>query len=406
VRGIQQNHGMSTSPRIPGRRFLHSPGPTHLPDEVLDAMHRQPMDLVDPRLAETIEACEAGLKRLLGTTTAEVFMYAANGHGAWEAVIENLLPQGAAVLIPGTGHFSDSWALQCSTLGRRVIRTPWVEGAPIDPQAVQAALRNDRERDIRAVFAVHTDTASGVTSDIDGLRAAIDAEQHPAVLVVDAVASLGAAPLAMDTQRIDLVVGASQKGLMLPPGLSFVAVGPAAAALSQHNPSPRFYWDWSRRAGKMAYQKFCGTPPLPLLMALEAGLKLLFSEGIDNVHARHRWLSGAVHAAVQAWSREGHIDFFCDRAAARSVSVTAIRTAAGIDPEAIRTVAREHFQVSVAGGLGPLAGRVFRIGHLGDLNPAMVLGALAGVEAAMLTLGVPFGRDGVQRAVEHLATSR
>lgn len=389
--------------RIPGRRFLHSPGPTHLPDEVLDALHRQPMDLADPRLADALDECDNGLRRLLGTQAAEVFMYAANGHGAWEVVIENLLPPGAAVLVPGTGHFSDSWALQCEALGRRTLRTPWVEGQPIDPQALRAALDADRAREIVAVFVVHTDTASSVTSDLDALRRALDDSGHPALFVVDAVASLGAAPLAMDAQRIDLVVGASQKGLMLPPGLGFVAVGPAAAEVAQRNPAPRFYWDWGRRAGKLPYQKFCGTPPLPLVMAMQAGLRLLWQEGLDAVHRRHRVLASAVQAAVQAWASEGALDFFCTVPAARSVSVTAIRTAAGVDPDAIRSVARERFQVSIAGGLGPLAGRAFRIGHLGDLNAPMVLGALAGVEATLLHLGVPFGRDGVARAVDLLA---
>ena len=392
-----------TSTRIPGRGFLHSPGPTHLPDEVLDAMHRQPLDLIDPRLTATVAACDDGLKRLVGTAQGEIFMYASNGHGAWEVVVENLLPMGASVLIPGTGHFSDSWALQTNALGRQAVRTPWREGHPIDPQELEAVLRDDREHRIVAVFAVHTDTASSVTSDLDAMRRAIDAAGHPALFVVDAVASLGAAPLAMDAQRIDVLVGASQKGLMLPPGLGFVAVGPAAMAVSRRNDAPRFYWDWTRRSGALAYQKFCGTPPLPLVMALEAGLSLLFKEGLDRVHARHRLLSSAVHAAVQAWSVAGAVDFFCDVPAARSVSVTAIKTAPGIDPDALRTVARERFQVSVAGGLGPLAGRAFRIGHLGDLNAPMVLGALAGVEAAMLSLGIPFGRDGVQRAVDVLA---
>ena len=392
-----------TSTRSPGRGFLHSPGPTHLPDEVLDAMHRQPLDLIDPRLTATVAACDDGLKRLVGTTQGEIFMYASNGHGAWEVVIENLLPMGASVLIPGTGHFSDSWALQTTALGRHAVRTPWREGQPIDPQELEAVLRDDREHRIVAVFAVHTDTASSVTSDLDAMRRAIDAAGHPALFVVDAVASLGAAPLAMDAQRIDVVVGASQKGLMLPPGLGFVAVGPEAMAVSRRNTAPRFYWDWSRRSGPLAYQKFCGTPPLPLVMALEAGLSLLFKEGLEAVHARHRLLSGVVHAAVQAWSQGGGVDFFCPLPAARSVSVTAIKTAPGVDPDAIRTVARERFQVSVAGGLGPLAGRAFRIGHLGDLNAPMVLGSLAGVEAAMLSLGIPFGRDGVQRAVDVLA---
>lgn len=391
--------------RIPGRRFLHAPGPTHLPDEVLDAMHRQPMDLADPRVAATIADCEAGLKQLIATTGAEVYLYAANGHGAWEVVIENLLPPAAAVLIPGTGHFSDSWALQCEALGRRAVRTPWREGHPIDAQDVEAALRDDAAHEIVAVFAVHTDTASGVTSDLDAIRAAIDASGHPALFVVDAVATLGAAPLAMDAQRIDVVVGASQKGLMLPPGIGFVAVGPRAHEVSQANPAPRFYWDWGRRGGPLAYRKFCGTPPLNLLYGMRAGLELLFREGVAQVHERHRRLAGAVHAAVQAWSREGALDFYCRVPQARSVSVTAV-TVAGHDPEAIREAARERFEVGIAGGLGPLAGRVFRIGHLGDLNAAMVLGALAGIEAALLSVGVPFGRDGVQRAIDALVPPR
>lgn len=394
------------TPRIPGLRFLHSPGPTHLPDAVLAAMHRQSMDLADPRVDACIAACEAGLRTLLATR-AEVFFYAANGHGAWEVVIQNLLAPDAAALVPGTGHFSDSWALQCEALGRAVVRTPWVEGRPIDPQAVADALRADLGAAggprIAAIFMVHTDTASGVTSDVGAVRAAIDAAGHPALLVVDAVATLAAMPLAMDAGCVDVVVGASQKGLMLPPGLGFVAVGEAALALSARNPAPRFYWDWGRRRGAESYRKFCGTPPLQLMYGLEAALGLLFEEGLDAVYARHRGLAGAVQAAVEAWAGEGALGFFCTEPAARSVSVTAIRTAPGVDPDAIRRVARERFQVSVAGGLGPLAGRAFRIGHLGDLSPPMVLGALGGVQAALVSLGVPVGRDGVAAAVDFIA---
>lgn len=389
---------------LTGTRFLHSPGPTHLPDAVLAAMARQPMDLADPRVADTIAACEHGLRRLLQTTAGEVFFYAANGHGAWEASIQNLLAPGAAALVPGTGHFSDSWALQCEALGREALRTPWVEGRPIDAGAVEAALRADRGHRIAALFMVHTDTASGITSDIDAVRAAIDATGHPALLVVDAVASLGAAPLAMDVQRIDAVVGASQKGLMLPPGVGFVAANAAARAVAEANPTPRFYWDWTRRAGAMPYQKFCGTPPLNLMAGMEAGLALLAAEGLEAVFARHRRLAGAVQAAVAAWSAGGGVDFFCPEPAARSVSVTAIRTAEGVDPDAIRRVAREDFDVAIAGGLGPLAGRVFRIGHLGDVNVPMVLGALAGVQAAFERLGVPYGRDGVAAAIDAIAS--
>ena len=391
--------------RITGHRFLHSPGPTRVPDEVAHAMSRQPMDLADPRVAQTIEACETGLRRVLGTASAEVFMYAANGHGAWEAAIVNLLAPGAAVLIAGTGHFSESWAVQAEALGARVVRTAWVEGEAIDASAVEQALRADREHAIVAVFAVHTDTASSLTSDLVALRAAIDAAGHPALFVVDVVASLAAAPFAMGALRADVAIGASQKGLMVPPGLSFVAVNAAAMAVAQRNPAPRFYWDWVRRRGDLPYRKFCGTPPQSLLAGLEAALALIAREGLDRVHARHRLMADAVHAAVGAWSESGALAFFGRVPATRSVSVTTLLTAPGIEPEAVRALAREHFQVAIAGGLGPLTGRVLRIGHLGDTNPAMILGCLAGLEAAFEVCGVPIGSGGVRRAVEVFARS-
>jgi len=394
---------MHTTPRIPGQRFLHSPGPTRLPDEVLHAMGRQPMDLADPRLDPIIAACEAGLKRLLHTDQSDVLMYAANGHGAWEAVIVNLLGPGRAALIPGTGHFSESWAIQTEALGCKVVRTPWAEGLPIDVAAVEQALRDDTQRKIVAVFAVHTDTASGVTSDLQALRLAIDASGHPALFVVDVVASLGVVPFEMDALRADVVIGASQKGLMLPPGLGFVAINERARVSAEANPTPRFYWDWGRRRDALSYRKFCGTPPMNLLFGLQASLQLIFAEGLDAVFARHRLLAGAVHAAVQGWSEGGALGFFCQEPARRSHSVTAVAVRPGVDPEALRSVARERFQVALSGGLGPLAGRVFRIGHMGDINAAMVLGALGGVESALRTQGIPIGQGGVQRAVEFLA---
>ena len=391
--------------RITGHRFLHSPGPTRVPDEVAHAMSRQPMDLADPRVVQTIAACEAGLRRVLGTASAEVFMYAANGHGAWEAAIVNLLAPGAAVLIAGTGHFSESWAVQAEALGARVVRTAWVEGEAIDAGAVEQALRDDREHAIVAVFAVHTDTASSLTSDLVALRAAIDAAGHPALFVVDVVASLAAAPFAMDALRADVAIGASQKGLMVPPGLSFVAVNAAAMAIAKRNPAARFYWDWVRRQGDLPYRKFCGTPPQSLLAGLEAALVLIDREGLAQVHARHRLMADAVHAAVGAWSESGGVRFFGRLQQTRSVSVTTLLTAPGIEPEAVRALARERFQVAIAGGLGPLTGRVLRIGHLGDTNPAMILGCLAGLQAAFQACGVPVGSAGVQRAIEVFAGS-
>ena len=389
--------------RIPGRRFLHSPGPTPVPDEVLWAMSRQPMDLGDPRLARTIAACEQGLKQLLRTEAGEVFLYAANGHGVWEAAVENLLPLGGTALVPGTGHFSESWAVQTEALGRRVVRTPWVQRQPIDVDAVVRALREDTARAIAAVFVVHTDTSSGITSDLAALRAVIDATGHPALFVVDVVASLGAAPFDMDALRADVVIGASQKGLMCPPGVGFVAVGPRAMEVARANPAPRFYWDWVRRQSELSYRKFCGTAPQSLVAGLEAALGLLFTEGLEAVFERHRRLAGAVHAAVQAWGSAGALGFYAAQPASRSVSVTTVTVPAGTDVDALRAVARERFQVAFAGALGPLAGQAFRIGHLGDQNPAAILGCLAGIEAAMSVRGIPHGRGGVEAAVAALA---
>ena len=393
------------SPRIPGERLLHAPGPTHIPDEVLNAMHRQPMDHADPRLDATIASCEAGLRRLLGTAEAELFLYAANGHGVWEAVGENLLAPGDTALIPATGHFSEQWALLLEATGRRALRTPWRPGYPIDPDSVEEMLRADTARAIAAVFIVHTDTASGITHDVAAIRAAIDAAGHPALLVVDVIASLAAIPFSMDALGADVAVGASQKGLMSPPGMGFVAVGPRAAAAAARNAAPRYYWDWNRRRGPYSYQKFCGTPPQNLLYGVEAALALIEREGIDNIVARHASLARAVHAAVECWASEGALALHCRVPAARSASVTTIEVREGVDAEALRTVARERFQVAFAGGLGPFHGKAIRIGHLGDLNAAMILGCLAGVEAAMLALGIPFGRDGVGRAAASLALS-
>jgi alanine-glyoxylate transaminase/serine-glyoxylate transaminase/serine-pyruvate transaminase len=394
---------MNSNPRIPGMRLLHSPGPTRVPDEVIAAMARQPMDLSDPRVARVIAVCESGIKRLLKTERAEVFFYSANGHGGWEAVIANLVGPGTSILLPGTGHFSDSWAAQVEAFSGRVVRTPFIEGQPIDPAAVEAALREDVDHRIAAVFAVHTDTASGTTSDLAAIRRAIDAARHPALYVVDVVASLAAAPFAMDALGANVAMGASQKGLMLHPGLAFVAADERALDAAKRNSTPRFYWDWERRRSELGYRKFCGTPPLALLAGMEAALGLIDAEGLENVQARHARLAGAVHAAVERWSRAGAVRLFTKVASARSVSVTAVEVANGVDPEALRTVAREQFQVAIAGGLGPLSGRVFRIGHLGDMNEAMILGCLAGVEAAMRVQRIPFESGGVDAAVAALA---
>ena len=388
--------------RVPGRRFLHTPGPTHVPDEVIHAMSRQPMDMADSRLDHTVAAVENGLRRLLDTK-ADVFVYSANGHGAWEAVIANLIGPGQKALIPGTGHFSEAWAAQTEGMGGKVVRTPWIEGFPIDARVVEEILRADTAHEIVALFAVHTDTASGITSDMQALRAALDSTGHPALFVVDVVASLGAAAFSMDALRANVVLGASQKGLMCPPGLGFVAVDSHAMEVCKNNPTPRFYWDWRLRKSDISYMKFCGTPPQSLLMGMEAALGLIFLEGVEQVVARHRLVANMVHAAVQSWSAGGALQFFGKVPDTRSTSVTSIAVGPNVDPEALRTIARERFQVSIAGGLGPLYGRVFRIGHLGDMNAPMLLGCLAAIEAAMTVQGIPYGPGGMDAAIRCLA---
>ncbi len=388
--------------RIPGRRLLHSPGPTPIPDEVLHAMMRQPMDMGDPRLDTIIADCESGLRAVLGSAQADVFFYGANGHGAWEAAIINLLAPGKLALVPGTGHFSESWALQTEALGREVRRTPWHEGWPIDVAAVEQALRDDTQHQIAAVFVVHTDTSSGITSALAPLRAALDATRHPALLVADVVASLASESFDMDTLGVDVALGASQKGLMCPPGLGFLAMNARAFQVVQANPTPRYYWDCVLRKSPLAYRKFCGTPPQNLLAGLQAALALLQQEGMSKVLARHQRHRALVHAAVTGWGQGGALGFFGRDPASRSAAVTTITVPAGTDVDALRAVAREDFQVAFAGALGPLQGRAFRLGHLGDQNPANVLGCLAAVEAALQVQGLPIG-SGVQRAAALLA---
>jgi len=389
--------------QYPGVRFLHSPGPTHLPKAVTDAMASQPMDTSDPRGEAAIAACEQGIRKLLNSKHADVFLYGANGHGGWEAVNVNVAAPGQSVLVAGTGHFSESWAVMAEGVGIKVVRTAYREGYPMDIDAIEQVLRDDKNHEIVAVFAVHTDTASATTHDMAAVRRAIDAAKHPALFVVDVVASLAATPFSMDEVGANVVVGASQKGLMSAPGLAFCAVDERAMKVAQSNPMPRFYWDWVKRKSTMGYGKFCGTPPQNLLLGTEAALSLIEQEGIENVYARHRRLAKAVHAAVDCWAQAGKMSFLCKVPEARSVAVTAIEVTKDIDPEAIRKVARQDFQLALAGGLGPFAGRVFRIGHLGNLNEPMILGCLAAAEATFNKMGIPIGKNGMQSAIDSLS---
>lgn len=381
-------------------QMLHTPGPTLVPDAVREAMGRPSMDLSDPRLEALVRDCETGLAALMGTTQADVLMYAANGHGAWEAAIINLLAPGAEVLVAGSGFFAEAWAIHVEALGGRARRTPIRPGRALDPAAIETALRADTEQRIVAVFAVHTDTASGATSDIAAVRQAMDRAGHPALLVADVIASLAATPFRMDEWRVNVAIGGSQKALMLPPGLSFTAVDAQALEVARANPTPRAYWDWDKRKSPLLYRKFCGTPPQGLLLGLRAALNLVRSEGEAEVFARHRRVAAMVHAAVARWSEGGKLRLFVTEPAERSSSVTTIAVDAGVDVEAMRALARDRYQLALAGGLGPYAGKMFRIGHLGAVHPGMILGALGAVEAALRDCGIPIGEGALHCAVQ------
>jgi alanine-glyoxylate transaminase / serine-glyoxylate transaminase / serine-pyruvate transaminase len=390
---------------IVGHEFLHAPGPTHIPERVLAAMHRQPLDLVDVRLKEVARTVFADLKAVFGTA-GHVFLYAANGHGGWEAALTNVCAPGDAVLIPEIGHFSNTWADHARALGldAQVIAGDWRRA--IDPGEIEARLRADRAGRIKAVLAVQIDTGTGIASDVAAVRAAIDAAGHPALLIADTIASLGAMPFAMDAWGVDVAVAASQKALMCPPGLALVAANARALAVSAKLPRHQRYWDWGPRLGDESYLKFGGTMPEHLMFGLREALDIVQEQGLEAIFRRHRRIAGAVHRAVEAWSEAGALAFNALVPAERAVSVTAIRTGEGVDANRLRTHARETLGVAVAGGLGALQGHAFRIGHLGDLTEAGVLGCLGALEIAMAELQVPHGRGGLHAAVAHLVAAR
>jgi alanine-glyoxylate transaminase/serine-glyoxylate transaminase/serine-pyruvate transaminase len=388
-----------------GHEFLHSPGPTHIPDRVLNAMRRQPLDLVDKRLKQIAKSCFEDLREVL-RTSGNVFVYAANGHGGWEAALANICVPGDTVLVPEIGHFSNSWADHARALGieTEVIAGDWRHA--IDPQQIEDHLRRDREGRIKAVLAVQIDTGTGIVSDIPAIRAAIDAVGHPALLVADTIASLAAMPFEMDAWGVDVAVAASQKALMCPPGLTILAANERALQACSRLARRHRYWDWEQRLGDEYYTKFCGTMPEQHLFGLREALDLIKEQGLPAIFERHRRIAGAVYRALEVWSEGGALSFNAPIPDQRSVSVTAVRTAATVDADRLRTYARETLGVSVAGGLGALQGKAFRIGHLGDINEPMILGCLAALEVAFIELAIPHGANGVRAAAEYLAGER
>jgi alanine-glyoxylate transaminase/serine-glyoxylate transaminase/serine-pyruvate transaminase len=329
-------------------------------------------------------------------------MYTGSGHGAWEASLSNLLSPGDTILLLESGYFSDEWAKMAKALKVevRAVAADWRHG--VDIAAVKAALAEDATHAIKAVCVVHNETATGMFIPIPEVRAAIDATGHPALLLVDTISSLGSLDFRMDEWKIDTVVGGSQKGLMLPTGLSFTAVSPKGMAAHEHAKLGRYYFDWTVMLARNP-QSFVGTIPVNFFYGLKESLRLLEEEGLSNVFARHHRLGEAVRRAVQVWAGNNGPQLFCTNPGRYSDSVTAVMMPEGHDAEAIRRTTRHRFNVSLGGGLGKLGGKVFRIGHLGDLNEPMVLGALSAVEMALRMNDVPHGKGGVDAAMDYLA---
>ena len=385
-----------------GPNFLMAPGPTRVPDRVLQAMHRPAVEINAPDFVALSRSCIDDLKPVF-RTTGEVFIYIANGHGAWEAVLANTLSPGDRVLVADTGVFSRLWGEMAQAMGAEVVHAANEPRHGIAPESVERQLRADRAERIKAVLAVHTETMNGVTSDLRAVREAIDAASHPALFMVDVVASLGCTDVRMDDWGIDVAVGASQKGLMSPPGLSFSAVGPRALAASEHARIPRVYWDWKQRQGEEGYTWFSGTPPVHLLYALREALDMLREEGLDAAFARHQRLADAVRAALGAWGERGDIEINALVPAERSNSVTSVIVPEGDGAGEVFRLCRDRLNVSLGIGLGEFKGRSFRIAHMGDVNDATVLGTLAAVETAFRVCEVPHAPGGVDAAIASLA---
>jgi alanine-glyoxylate transaminase / serine-glyoxylate transaminase / serine-pyruvate transaminase len=375
-----------------GRHFLQIPGPTNVPDRVLRAIDRPTIDHRGPEFAQLGRSILDRIGSIF-QTREPVIIYAASGTGAWEAALVNTLSPGDRVLAFETGHFATLWRAMAERLGLQVEWVPgdWRHG--VDPDRVAEILGAD-DGSLRAVTVVHNETSTGVTSRIRAVREAIDAAGHDALLLVDTISSLGSVDYRHDEWGVDVTVGCSQKGLMLPPGLGFNAVSEKALAAAETARLPRSYWDWrpiieANRAGFWPY-----TPPTNLLYGLREAVAMRHEEGVDNVIARHRRHAAATRAAVQGWG----LEVLCLDEREHSPVLTAVLTPEGVDADEVRRVILERFDMSLGAGLGKVAGKVFRIGHLGDFNDLMLAGTLCGVQMGLRIAGVPAG-DGVQDAL-------
>jgi alanine-glyoxylate transaminase / serine-glyoxylate transaminase / serine-pyruvate transaminase len=385
-----------------GMHFFMNPGPTNIPERILRAMDRGAIDFTGAQFKAIAAECHAALQRVFKTEET-ILAYAATGHGAWEAALVNLFSPGDKVLLIESGFFSLNWGMRGESFGLEVetLANDWRR--PIDPGRLEARLREDREHKIKAVLVVHCETSTGVINPIPAIRRAIDAAKHPALLLVDTISSLASIDFRTDEWGVDVVVAGSQKGLMLPTGMAFTAVSKKALADAALAKLPRVYWDWRRLLGEGSQAYWNGTAPVHFYYGMQEALRMLEEEGLDNVFARHARLAEATRRAVRAWRGNNGPEVFALDPEAQSNTVTAVLVPAGLDANKVRQVALDRFNVSLGGGLDRLMGKVFRIGHLGDLNEPMLLGTIAAVEMALGLAGVPHGKGGVAAAMEYLA---
>ncbi len=389
--------------RTSGRHFLQIPGPTNVPDRVLRAIDFPTMDHRGPEFAVLGKTVLAGMKRVFKSIHGEVVIYPASGTGAWEAALVNTLGPGDRVLMYETGHFATLWQKLAARLGLAPEFLPgdWRHGA--DPEAIEKRLRADTEKNIKAVCVVHNETSTGAVSRVAEVRRAIDAAAHPALYMVDTISSLASIDYRHDEWGVDVTVAGSQKGLMLPPGLSFNCISPKALAASKAARLPRSYWAWDEMLanGKSGY--FPYTPATNLLYGLREALAMLLDEeGLENVFARHQRHAEATRRAVRAWG----LEVLALEPREYSGSLTAVLMPAGHDADRVRKLILDAFDMSLGTGLGKLAGKVFRIGHLGDFNDLALMGTLAGVEMGLGLAGVPVKKEGVRAAMDYLAAWR
>ena len=387
-----------------GREFLAIPGPTTIPDEVLRAMHRAAVDMYSGPLIALTDSLLHDLGRLFGTA-ARPYIYIANGHGAWEAALTNVLSKGDKILVLESGRFALDWGDAAARLGIdvEVLKGDWHRA--IRPAEVEVRLREDKRATIKGILAVQIDTSSGVLNEIAAIGQVIKAAGHDALFMVDAVASLGCVPFKMDAWGVDVAMSGSQKGLMTPPGLSFVAANNRAREAHQNAGLRTPYWDWTTRDGDSHYQKYAGTPPEHLMFALRQALDMLFEEGLDNVFLRHRLLAEAVRRAVAIWEKGRTLEFNIAEPSERSDAVTTVLMADGCDPGVLLDYCNNKCGVVLGAGFGKMKGKAFRIAHMGHINAPMVLGTLGVIEMGLNALGIPHGKGGVQAAVEWLSES-